>query len=349
MLKSLYSGIAGLRVNQQKLDVVGNNVANVGTTAFKGSTVNFQDMLSQQVSGAQAASLNQGGVNGSEIGLGVKVGSIAINQTQGSMTPTGSVTDLAIDGDGYFVVEKGPILYKGTEVLVDNTAVTATTGAHNISNTVGAQILYTRDGSFVRDNEGNLVTTDGLRVMGYSVAGVDNASPAATVASSIDTGTPNTAQFVDAKKAVTANDTALVSLIIPDSVNSPAGLLKVTKITISANGLLVGTLSDGSQTALGQVAMAGFNNTNGLKDVGGNLSEATVNSGAAVVKSGLGNTVNDNSGGYGTVNSGFLEASNVDLAQQFTDMIVTTRAFEANGKTISNGDEILQTIIGLKR
>ena len=353
MLKSLYSGIAGLKVNQQKLDVIGNNVANVGTTAFKGSSVNFQDMLSQSVSEAQASSLNQGGVNGSQIGLGVKVGSIAINQSQGSMTPTGSNTDLAIDGDGYFIVEKGPIVFNPSDpagtLTVDNDTATAT---HAISNSLGAQIMYTRDGAFVRDNQGNLVTTDGLRVMGYSVGGFDGVVPTpAPVATSIDTATANSAHFVDAKNVVTANDKNLVSIIIPDTVMSGTLPLKVTGISISKNGLVVATLSDKSQTALGQVAMATFNNTNGLKDIGGNLNQSTVNSGQPVLKSGLGNTVAgaDNSGGYGAINANFLEASNVDLAQEFTDMIVTTRAFEANGKTISNGDEILQTIIGLKR
>jgi len=352
MLKSLYSGISGLKVNQQKLDVIGNNIANVSTTSFKGSSVNFQDMLSQSVSGAQGASLNQGGINGSQLGLGVKIGSIAINQTQGSMTPTGSITDLAIDGEGYFMVERGTIVNTTGVITVDPKSTTTT--SHNIASTSGNEILYTRDGAFLRDDKGNFVTTDGLRVMGYAVSSVTAGTGSIPAASaSITPGTTagtSGARFVDAKNPVFTDSVNLMSLVIPDTVKNGALELKVTKVNISKNGLVVATLDDGSQSALGQIAMATFNNPNGLKAIGGNLNQETVNSGKATIKTGLGiAAVDDNSKGYGAVNSGFLEASNVDLAQQFTDMIVTTRAFEANGKTITNGDEILQTIIGLKR
>lgn len=339
MLKSLYSGIAGLKVNQQKLDVIGNNVANVGTTAFKGSSVNFQDMLSQSVSSAQGATQNQGGINGSQVGSGVKMGTIAVNQTQGNMISTGNDSDVAINGNGYFMLEKGPTLNGTTPLTVDPTT-------HLVDNTAaataGAQIFYTRDGSFGRDNQGNLINSSGLKVLGYSV------KDAATESIQADG-----VHFVDANKAFTATGTDLKTLVIPDSVVLADGTAsKVTKISIDNNGVVTANLANSSTTIIGQIAMASFNNTGGLTDLGGNVYQGTTNSGIAVIKSGSGAVAaDDNSGGgaYGTINSGSLESSNVDLAQQFTDMIVTTRAFEANGKTITNGDEILQTIIGLKR
>ena len=95
--------------------------------------------------------------------------------------------------------------------------------------------------------------------------------------------------------------------------------------------------------------MANFKNPEALNALGGNLYGQTVNSGEPNIKSGVGTLGDDNSKGFGDNLQGMLEMSNVDLAEQFTDMIVTTRAFQAAGKTITTGDEILQDIINLKR
>ncbi|MEG0668602.1 MAG: flagellar hook-basal body complex protein, partial [Clostridium sp.] len=108
-------------------------------------------------------------------------------------------------------------------------------------------------------------------------------------------------------------------------------------------------LEDGRVAALGQIAMASFNNAEGLTKLGGNLYGGTVNSGDPVLKAGVGTLGEDNSAGYGDNLQGMLEMSNVDLSEQFTDMIVSTRAFQAAGKMITTGDEILQDIINLKR
>ena len=93
MLRSMYSGISGMKVNQTKLDVIGNNISNVGTTSFKASRARFSDMLSQNVSDAMAPSNNQGGVNASQVGLGVQLASIDSVMTQGMMQPTGRALD----------------------------------------------------------------------------------------------------------------------------------------------------------------------------------------------------------------------------------------------------------------
>src|SRR4051794_32878673 len=106
MLRSLYSGISGLRAHQTMLDVTGNNIANVNTTAFKASSVMFQDTLSQLMSGAGLASADMGGTNPSQVGLGVQVAGVSTNLTQGSTQSTGRNTDMMISGDGYFVTEQ---------------------------------------------------------------------------------------------------------------------------------------------------------------------------------------------------------------------------------------------------
>ncbi len=143
MMRSLYSGVAGLKTHQTKMDVIGNNIANVNTTAFKSSSVTFADLMSQttqSASGANAAT-GVGGVNARQIGLGVKSGAINVNiSSQGSAQSTGNPFDIMITGSNFFVVSDGLANY------------------------------FTRDGSFYVDGVGNLcMTSTGYNVMGWGV------------------------------------------------------------------------------------------------------------------------------------------------------------------------------------
>src|SRR5215212_5646923 len=106
MLRSLFSGISGLRAHQQMMDVTGNNIANVNTTGFKGSTASFEDTLSQMVSASGAPQGGNGGSNPSQVGLGVRLAAISTNFSQGAAQTTGRNTDLMITGDGFFAVRK---------------------------------------------------------------------------------------------------------------------------------------------------------------------------------------------------------------------------------------------------
>ena len=152
MLRSLYSGISGMKVNQTKLDVIGNNLANVSTTAFKGSRVNFSTTISQTLGSASAASDSLGGVNGKQVGLGAQIASIDKIMSQGSMQSTSRSLDVAVDGSGYFMVAAGPELTGGTndKITIDDNGIDAMPA--------NSSVAYTRDGSFVLDNEGNLLT-----------------------------------------------------------------------------------------------------------------------------------------------------------------------------------------------
>jgi len=111
MLRSLFSGISGLRSHQTMLDVTGNNIANVNTTGFKSSQTQFQDTLSQVIQNAGGAQAGVGGTNPAQVGLGVRVAGITTNFTQGASQMTGRSTDMMIQGDGFFVVRKGPETY----------------------------------------------------------------------------------------------------------------------------------------------------------------------------------------------------------------------------------------------
>ena len=292
MLRSLYAGISGMKVNQVKLDVIGNNIANAGTTAFKSSRVRFKDMVSQTSSEAVAPGISQGGINPKQVGLGVQVAGIDSMVEQGSMQPTSRVLDVAIDGEGYLVVGSG------------------------------ADTSYTRDGALTQDKNGALLNSDGLTVMGYSITGAAGLEKAGT---------------------------DLVALTIPDAMKGADGKdHKVKSFSIEEDGVIKGFLDDNSVVMIGQIAMASFKNPAGLSKVGGNLYQSTSNSGAAVMRSGIG-AATDNSKSYGSMLSQMLEMSNVDLAEQFTDMIIAQRAFQASGKSITTGDEILQEILALKR
>lgn len=143
MMRSLYSGVAGLKTHQTKMDVIGNNIANVNTTAFKASSITFSELMSQttqRASGPNAAT-GTGGVNARQIGLGVKSGAININITgQGSTQSTGNPFDIMINGDNFFIVNNG------------------------------SENFFTRDGSFYVDAAGNLAMTSiGYNVMGWQV------------------------------------------------------------------------------------------------------------------------------------------------------------------------------------
>ena len=138
MLQAMYSGISAIEAHQQKMDVIGNNIANVNTTAYKAGRVTFQDQLSQTIQGAGAPTTGIGGTNPQQIGLGVKVGSIDTLMAQGGLQSTTRPTDMAIQGNGYFM-------------LGDSTGVS-----------------YTRDGSFSLDSNGNLVNgSSGSFVLGW--------------------------------------------------------------------------------------------------------------------------------------------------------------------------------------
>ncbi|WRY54000.1 flagellar hook-basal body complex protein [Clostridium intestinale] len=215
----------------------------------------------------------------------------------------------------------------------------------------------TIDNTKVQNSIRKSLTDKGITQL-VTVANAPKTISEAITATDITGGTPvqslnadGTISFVDATKDLKSYDGALKSLKIPETVVVPGTdqELKVKSYTIDKTGVISAILEDGSVAALGQIAMASFRNPEGLTSLGKNLYEASANSGGATIKSGLETTGEDNSKGYGDNVQGMLEMSNVDLAEQFTDMIVTNRAFQASGKMITTGDEILQDIINLKR
>lgn len=104
MMRSMFAGVSGLKAHQVRMDLIGNNIANVNTAGYKSSRATFQDMLSQNLRAATAPTGSRGGTNPQQVGLGVTLGSVDVKHTQGNTQPTGYLTDLAIEGDGFFIL-----------------------------------------------------------------------------------------------------------------------------------------------------------------------------------------------------------------------------------------------------
>jgi len=172
MMRSMFSGVSGLRNHQIRMDVIGNNIANVNTIGFKGSRVNFQDILSQTMQGAAAPQGNRGGTNPMQVGLGMAVASIDTVFTDGSTQNTGKQTDLALQGQGFFIVNDGSKSY------------------------------YTRAGNFDFDTAGNyIVPSTGLKVQGW------NANNAGTINTNAPTGNIQIPIGISMAASPTANTT----------------------------------------------------------------------------------------------------------------------------------------------
>lgn len=429
ILASMHTGISGLQAQGQALGIIGDNIANSGTTGFKAGRGEFQDVIAANLKGI---------LGGNQIGRGVRLGSATSIFTQGNLTPTERDSDMAIRGDGFFVL-RDP-------------------GA-------GGQVSYTRDGSFRFDDKGRMTTADGQQVQGYridpdsgksaaelsDIQFSSNTVPAkGTAAIRVDTNldsrrTINTNEFnlqtadktADFSTAVRVYDTTGTSQnvtmhfyktgdqewkwhasadggvlqggtegvpqVIADgrltftedgklntdeitnsniSFRGAAANQKIdfnfgdaiqtrkgtglqgsthygsksqvfrqlqdgyasgtlTNFSVDESGRISGSYSNGITRPLAQIAMARFENNEGLYKVGLNRFKEALNSGQPLVGAA-------GEAGRGAVVSKTLENSNVDLATEFVHMIQTQRNFQANAKTITTSDELLQEIIQLK-
>lgn len=304
MLRSMYSGISGMKGFQTKLDVIGNNIANVNTYGYKKGRVTFQDMMSQSLSVAQgpvndAANFPlRGGTNPSQVGLGAQVSSVDNIHTQGNRQTTNRPLDLALEGDGMFVLAEGnangPI--SGSDIFLSDS-----------SNT------FTRSGNFYLDNEGYLVNSSGKYLVG--------------------------------NQQKDSNSQSFIRLQVPGNAKS---------FSISTDGALNYIDTTGQSQTAGYIQLAKFSNPSGLQKVGNNEFELTANAGLIDPNTGLNQPqldflANPGENGAAQVVSGALEMSNVDLAEEFTEMITAQRGFQANTRIITTSDEILQELVNLKR
>ncbi|MHB1308769.1 MAG: flagellar hook-basal body complex protein [Limisphaerales bacterium] len=284
MLRSLSTGVSGLQQFQQQMDVIGNNISNVNTTAYKGSQTNFADAFSVSLQGQASSSM--------QVGTGVTTGEITNTFSQGTLTETGAPSHLAIDGNGFFVVR----------------------------NTITDEQFLTRDGTFHTDKEGYLITASGMRVQGFSEAGV-------------------TPDVVGA-----ARGDVRIDLTGAPAPVDPLVTQGISKYSIDDTGKITARLNDGREFVRGQVLMHNVRDPQVLEKAGDNLYSGFQSAGLVTADPSVAGTA-----GLGSIKSGKLETSNVDLAAQFSAMIRTQRAFQASARIISTSDEFLQELVNLKR
>ncbi len=260
MLRALYSAAAGMQSQQMNLDVISNNLANVNTTGYKKSKIEFQELLYQTT---RAPGSEQGAGNQLPTGIQVGQGSrpVATSRifTNGDLTQTGERLDVAVQGDGFFEVQQSD----------------------------GSR-AYTRDGAFKTSSDGRIVTSDGLPLQG-------GFQPV------------------------------------------PAG---TTNITISSNGNV--TYSGASGASSFQVQLVRFNNPGGLESAGSNLFKETSASGTPELG-------NPGENGFGTLNQGYLEMSNVKVVEEMVNLILAQRAYEVNSKAVQSADEMMAQANNLRR
>lgn len=410
--------LSGLTASSTALSAIANNLSNLNTVGYKDSQVQFRDLFYQNLG-------TSGGGNPIQLGAGTAVSDTASLFTQGSINPTGVDTDVAINQDGFFVVQKNGVT------------------------------SYTRAGNFTRDKIGTLVTAEGQQVMGYPATngvistgqgltslnlGTGAISPATAtgnvqISSNLDAtaavgatfpatvtvydslGAEHVLTFTFTRQAssggnsnwgysitipaadvgatgapvVITNGTGTLSFNSNGNLVAPAGNItnlsvsgfadgasqlnfnwnlydngvglmtqvaaasstsstqqdgtssgSLQKFAIGADGMVMGTFSNGKTAVLGQLVLATFANQQGLMRTGSNGFLETLASGQAVVGA-------PGTGGRGTLSGGSLELSNVDIATEFSNMIIAQRGFQANARVVTTFDEITQDTINLKR
>jgi len=425
MMRSLFSGVAGLKCHQTRMDSIGNNIANVNTPGFKSSRVTFIDTLTQTLSGASAATGTIGGTNAKQIGLGVGIGGVDTMFTDGSVQSTGNNTDLCLSGSGLFVVKDPSGTYytrngafqtdaagnfvtssgglfvqgwmasgTGATRKIDTTATTtnitgllagkpiaaqastAITLANNLSSktAVGGTAVTTAD---LYDSEGNKHTISltfaktapnewdvqvSCSESGVTINGSPRPAPFKVGTLKFDTNGANPTITPDAGPAIPLKMDYGNGTLTPANVDIAADATNLTQyssestlaskadgytdgalksISIDSQGVITGSYTNGVNQVEAQVAIASFNNPGGLTKSGSSLYSVSNNSGAPNVKSATALGVK--------ITPSALEMSNVDLANEFSDMIVTQRGFQSNSKIITVSDEMLETLVNMKR
>ncbi|MFT3868932.1 MAG: flagellar hook-basal body complex protein [Nibricoccus sp.] len=287
LIGTLTSGVSAMRAFTKGLEVIGNNIANVNTVAYKGSTVSFADSFSNTLRSSAPSSATSSNQSATQVGTGVRLSEISTKFTQGALTTTGLNTDLGVSGNGFFLV----------------------------SNPADGQLFATRAGNFRIDDSGYLVTYQGYRVQG-ATGGTAATPPSAF--GSIRLGTP------------------------------PAGT-ELTSFSISTAGNLTEFYSDGTSITTNQVLLQNYSDLSALVKQGDNLytgfSAAGIIGPATPTPAG-----NAPAGsGLGSIQAGTLELANVDLTDQFANMITTQRSFQASSRLITVSDSVLEDIVNLKR
>lgn len=418
LFTAFQSGVSGLLANQTMLGVVGNNLANSNTTGFKSQRVEFQDLVYQTLRAASAPGNGIGGTNPMQVGFGVLVGSIDANFAQGSLSTTGRTLDLAIQGEGFFVVndasrnlytragaldldQQGYLVEASTGFRLQRVGslgeATATTPAFQTPGDSAIQVplgtgipgapttrvtlrgnldaaLPVGDGVTTAIQVFDTQGSEHALTMTFTKTAPNTFSLNATVAGGTVTGAPVAGITFNADGTLAGPATATLTVTFPPGLpagqtiiidlgtaGSAAGLSQfggdstaaairqdgtsagtLVDYNFSRGGVVQGIFSNGLILPLAQIGLALFANPGGLSREGGNLFIETGNSGPAII---------DAAGvaGRGSIQSGALEGSNIDVASEFTKLIIAQRGFQINARALTASSEILQELANIIR
>lgn len=309
MVKSMFAGVAGLKAHQQKMDVIGNNIANCNTIAFKCSSVTFKDAMYQTVTGASGGTATAGmygGQNPSQVGYGSMVGGISSLFTTGGVAADADPLHCMIDGSAFFIVGS----YNGTV----NPASVST-----------SNVSLTRAGLFSVDENGYLVDDQKNYVYGYGLK-------------TDGSGDADTTSLKPLRIPYDATTNKPEHTINSYTIKSDGTIIGTT------DGIKPGSnppTPDVSTVTIGKIAIATVQNPNGLERSSGYYYTPSENTGTV--------TVTEAGGTAGQIIGNATELANVDLAKEFSDMITTQRGFQANSKIITVTDQMLEELVNLKR
>ena len=326
LIGSLTSGVSALTSFEKGMEVIGNNIANVNTTGFKTTRMQYADAFSNilQTSTPPPASGSGSNTPAKQIGTGVQIDSISSDFAQGTLTTTGAKTDIGIAGNGFFRV-RDP----------------------------GNGFDYaTRAGNFRLDQSGFLVTSDGFRVQGLNdgTATYDATDVGGTLTFT-QTAIPPSALGdiqIDFNIAIGSGLTNSTGGTFTDAQVETAAP-KMQAFTVDNLGNVVISLTNGEVVTRGRILIQDYRDPNALVKEGKNLFSNLAAAGAigGVALSSANNT--PGLSGLGKLEIGTLELSNVDLSTEFANLIVTQRSFQAGSRIITVSDAMLEEIINLKR
>lgn len=362
MTGAMYAGISGLKSHMNKLNVIGNNIANVNTYGYKTARTTFREAIYTTMTAGSDGTDLVGGTNPSQIGYGCNIGTIDLDMSNGPAVPTGVNLDCMIQGDGFFMVgDKGKVSPENLNSL--NLTKVGNFHFDDDGYLVDGygQVVYgfvtvkgqTQNGTFTPGAAG---PEEGEGSLGISTELVPIRLPLAAVADNPDTD-------VEAGDPIYPGGTQNGENSDPtDNVNGKTVAVDVDSIAVEKSGKIKATTSNGDVITIGYIALGKVENPAGLTHLDGPYYQAlggagdlAVTTAGGAVSGYLNNAQPDDQGAVRIVGSdnsllsGFLEGSGTDLATEFSEMITTQRGYQANTRIVTVTDSMLEELVNMKR
>jgi len=356
----MYSAIAGLKAHMNKLSVIGNNIANINTPAYKKAQTLFSEAIYTTLSAGSNGTTKVGGVNPSQVGYGVSIGSISMDMSTANFNADGDSMHCMIMGDGFFLTGQKP----------------GVTASNTLTETDAQNLELSRVGDFKFDSQGYLVDGRGNVIYGWVTTSGNE-----TAGAIVDADNPKTSgQLVPIRLPMAASQTypggtVTAGTAIYPGIETTGGMnvypaateelspASIDSIAIDkATGKITGNMKDGgAPVVVGYIALANVANPSGVTRIDNGYYKAGEGSGkctavsiGGAVTAKVNNSTDPDaksiqSAGTTTLQDGGLESSGTDLATEIAEMITTQRGYQANTRIITVTDSMLEELVNMKR